>query len=444
MTKLILASASPHRKKLLKLLGVPFRVKTSQIQEIFKAKANCADLVKMNALLKARDVARRLKEGIVIGADTLVEVGNKKIVGKPRDLAHAKRMLKEISRRPQSVFTGVAIIDARTKKEMVDFEKTTIEMYPLSDKEIDDYYRHVSPLDKSGGFEIQHRGALYLKRIEGCYFNVVGLPIARLYRMLKKFGVLIMMAFVLQTFSGCAPSEYNLATGKEEQLIYGTDKEIALGEAMARQVEKQEKILPDMDVNERVRKILERLVAVCDRKDIIYSIKVIDDDKVNAVSLPGGYIYVFKGLIEKVENDDQLASVIAHEVGHITARHSIKKIQSLYGYSFLKVLTAVTVKKTDVSQGLDLAFASIFTEYSREDEFLADRLGIKYAQKAGYHPEGMPAFLKILGKVQEKEPASQYNYWRTHPYISQRISAANQEVTKKLEFRDYINLIGEK
>ena len=103
--------------------------------------------------------------------------------------------------------------------------------------------------------------------------------------------------------SGCT-TEYNLATKKQETLFYDTEREIKIGDTVAPKIEAQYDMVTDVDVNERVERILDRIVAVCDRKDLIYFIKVIDDDLINAVSLPGGYIYLFRGLIEKVDNDD--------------------------------------------------------------------------------------------------------------------------------------------
>lgn len=253
------------------------------------------------------------------------------------------------------------------------------------------------------------------------------------------FSIFCFLSSIL-CFSGCA-SEYNLATKQQETLLYGTEKEVAIGEAVAAKMEEEYEIVADVDVNERVQGILDRIVAVCDRKDIVYFIKVVDKDIINAVSLPGGYIYIFKEVVEKAENDDQLASVIAHEVGHITARHSVKRIQNIYGALILQGLASQSNAR--VAQGVNLALTSLFMEYSQQDEFESDRLAVKYLRKAGYKPEEMANFLEILKKEEEKEPIRQYSYWRTHPFISQRISVVNQEVTGKLEFRDYLNLMGE-
>ncbi|MBF0484495.1 MAG: septum formation protein Maf [Candidatus Omnitrophica bacterium] len=189
MKKLILASGSAQRRKLLKLLDVKFTVIRSDAPELSKIKTTCEDLVKHNALIKARDVASRLKKGVVIGADTVVYLGGKKLILKPKSLQEAKRNLKLLFRRPQWVLTGVAVIDVETGKELVEYEKTRVYMEPLTDAEIDRYYEKMSPLDKAGGFDIEGRGSAFIHRIEGCYTNVIGLPMARLFEMLKKFDI---------------------------------------------------------------------------------------------------------------------------------------------------------------------------------------------------------------------------------------------------------------
>jgi len=192
MNKLILASSSPQRKKLLKDLGVQFTIKTSRVKEANDIKTTCSALVKHNALLKARDVARKVKIGIVIGADTLVYGGNKKIIGKPRNLKEAKKILRILFSKPHWVYTGIAVVNCQTQKTIIDYEKTKVFMISLTDEEIDRYHRKVSPLDKSGGFDIEGKGSVFIHRIEGCYSNVIGLPISKLARMLKKMGVSIL------------------------------------------------------------------------------------------------------------------------------------------------------------------------------------------------------------------------------------------------------------
>lgn len=190
--KIILASASPQRKKLLKLAGVKFSVRPSRAHEADKITTTCSALVKHNALLKARAVADNMKAGIVIGADTIVYAGHGRIIGKPKDLKDAKRILKLLFSGPQWVYTGVAVIDVESRRMLMDYERTKIFMHHLSDEEIDRYHGITSPLDKAGGFDIEGRGGLFISRIEGCYSNVIGLPMAKLRMMLKEVGVRVL------------------------------------------------------------------------------------------------------------------------------------------------------------------------------------------------------------------------------------------------------------
>ena len=188
MRKIILASQSKQRQRLLKQIGLRFVSAKSDVKEETRLKSGCADLVMGNALKKAKDVAKNRCSGIVIAADTVVLSG-KKIIGKPKNLDDAFKTLKLISRRPQWVYTGMAVIDIDNKKILTDYEKTKIYMYRLSDRQIRNYFRKVSPLDKAGSFDIQGLGSIFINRIEGCFNNVIGLPLAKLAKMLKKIGV---------------------------------------------------------------------------------------------------------------------------------------------------------------------------------------------------------------------------------------------------------------
>ncbi|MDD5505951.1 MAG: Maf family protein [Candidatus Omnitrophica bacterium] len=188
MRKIILASRSKARRALLKQIGLKFTVAGSSVKESRRLKGNCADLVIGNALLKAQDAARRYASGIVIAADTVVLVDGK-IIGKPRDIQDAFRTLKLLSRRPQWVYSGLAVIDIDKNKIFTSYVKTKIFMLPLSGRQIHDYFKRVSPLDKAGSFDIQGLGSIFIDRIEGCFYNVVGLPLAELASILGKLGV---------------------------------------------------------------------------------------------------------------------------------------------------------------------------------------------------------------------------------------------------------------
>ena len=201
-SKIILASGSVQRKNLLNQLGFKFDIQTADVEEISKIKTTCSALVKENALLKAEAVAGRVSSGIVIGADTVVYIGNKKLILKPRSYKEAKKNLKELFSKPHWVYTGVAVVNASSGRTKVDYEKTKIFMTKLTDKEIDQYHKRVNPFDKAGGFDIEGLGSIFIRRIEGCYSNVIGLPIAKCTSMLKTFGVSILSVFMMMTFFG--------------------------------------------------------------------------------------------------------------------------------------------------------------------------------------------------------------------------------------------------
>ena len=189
MPRLILASASQQRQNLLRSAGLDFTVCPSQVHEEHRIRTSCAALVKHNARLKARDVAGRFPDGIVIGADTVVFGGGRRLIGKPRDLPEAEAILTELFTRPHWVYTGVALIDAASGRQLVGHEKTKVYMHSLTKDEIRQYHERTTPLDKAGGFDIEGRGGLFIHRIEGCYSNVIGLPMARLRLMLRELGV---------------------------------------------------------------------------------------------------------------------------------------------------------------------------------------------------------------------------------------------------------------
>lgn len=445
--KLYLASDSKARKRLLSIFGLKFKVVSSGIDEEKKKKGvSYSDLVKRNALKKAETVASRVKSGVVIGADTIV-VQSGKIYGKPGNLKDAFAMLKKLSGHSQWVYSGVAVVDKESGKKMVTCEKTKIEMDPLSDEEIKKYFSYVSPLDKAGSFDIQGKGAFFIRRIEGCFYNVVGLPLRTLYRMFKKLRIDVFLAFFyllpftffLLTSQGCS-TEYNIVTGEQETYYYSTDKEIKIGESVSREIEKKYKLVEDPLVQERVKAIGERIAAVCDRKDIHYVFKAIQDKEVNAISLPGGYVYVNQGLIDKAANDDELAGVLAHEVGHIVARHSIKKLQGMMSYNLLRLLGTQLPSSGEIGATADIAFTELMLGYSREDELLADRLGARYLKSAGFDPRAMLAFLKKLQEHDSKKPLQQQSYFKTHPHVPDRIRIVKQELGEGMSFEDYINM----
>jgi septum formation protein len=186
-TKIILASASPRRIDLLKKWGLRFKVIPSRIRENTDSKKP-SDIVKDLALKKALSVARNIKSGVIIGADTIV-VLNGKIIGKPGSEKGAVRILSRLSGTFHKVYSGIAAVDAESGFRKTDYDVSRVKMRKLSDREIREASsRH---LDKAGAYAVQEKGDAFVEKIEGDYFNVVGLPYKKLKILLKRFDISI-------------------------------------------------------------------------------------------------------------------------------------------------------------------------------------------------------------------------------------------------------------
>ncbi len=188
MIPIILASTSPRRAELLKQIGIEFTAYASNLDEEQIISDTPAKMVMDLALAKAQKVASSVKNGLIIGSDTIVVTENQ-ILGKPAGSKDAKAMLTKLSGKIHSVFTGLALIKQPGNKIMVDFEETEVKFRRLTPSEIEAYVAAGEPLDKAGAYGIQGKGAVLVEGINGCYFNVVGLPIAKLVTMLKEFGI---------------------------------------------------------------------------------------------------------------------------------------------------------------------------------------------------------------------------------------------------------------
>ncbi|MCL4516523.1 MAG: Maf family protein [Firmicutes bacterium] len=187
---LILASASPRREELLALIGLKFTVEPSLVKEPAFSGEEPAEYAKKLADLKAGDVADRYQGSskLIIGADTIVIIDGE-VLGKPADEREAESMLKKLTGRTHEVITGVAVIDADTGSREIDAGRTLVTFRAMADAEIRRYVKTGEPMDKAGAYGIQGLGAINITRIEGCYFNVVGLPLPTLAGLLKKFGI---------------------------------------------------------------------------------------------------------------------------------------------------------------------------------------------------------------------------------------------------------------
>lgn len=188
MVRIVLASASPRRAELLRQIGLAFETLESSVPEEAGDETDPAMLAEKLALLKAHAAAGKCSAEVIIAADTIVSVDGK-LLDKPRDVREAAAMLRSLSGRRHEVLTGVAVIDRRGARLLTHVEKTTVCMRVIPDDELDWYVQSGEPFDKAGGYGIQGRAAVFVERLEGCYFNVVGLPLSALWRMLHRLGV---------------------------------------------------------------------------------------------------------------------------------------------------------------------------------------------------------------------------------------------------------------
>jgi len=188
--RLILASASTGRSELLRRTGIAFEAIPSDCDEATNT-TDPEEHVKELALRKAQSVARRVKDAVVIGADTVVELDGE-ILGKPPGADGAREMLARLAGRTHRLVTGLAIVDSANGFAYDGTEQTLVRMRPLSASEIEAYVTSGEPLDKSGAYELQGLGATIIDRIEGDFSNVVGLPMAHLARALTQFGVTLL------------------------------------------------------------------------------------------------------------------------------------------------------------------------------------------------------------------------------------------------------------
>ena len=241
--------------------------------------------------------------------------------------------------------------------------------------------------------------------------------------------------------AGCATG-YNAGTSQDELILIDTDREVRMGAAIAQQIQRSKEftISNDPALLERLDRPGGRLAAVCDRQDLTYHFTPLEWDEVNAFALPGGYIYASTALIKLTQSDDELAAVLGHEIGHVVAKHAIKRMQAALGATVLQALAAVGARDGRVVQGAQIALNQLFLAYSRQDELQADTLSVRYLQRAGFNPEGALAFMGRMQAHLRKEPIRPFSYSRTHPHFEDRIRVIKQAVRGHVDFEDYINM----
>jgi septum formation protein len=165
-----------------------FEIRESEYEEDMAAMADPVELVKFLALNKAKAVARHYSDAIVIGADTFVIFDNH-FIGKPKDKDDARRMLRLLSGQTNNIITGFAVIDTVTGRVVNDFDRADVTIRELTDEDIENYIETGEPMDKAGAFGIQGVGAVIVEKVDGDYHNIMGLPLSKIYAILKEFGI---------------------------------------------------------------------------------------------------------------------------------------------------------------------------------------------------------------------------------------------------------------
>ncbi len=189
--KIILASTSPRRKEILAKTGLVFEVQASDYQEDMTLKMSPEKLVEYLSRGKAENVALRNPNAIIIAADTFVVFNNKKL-GKPKNRDEAKKMLMMLSGKQNNIISGVTVIDTKSGKIVSFHETTKVFMKKISPEEIENYIATGEPLDKAGAYALQELGSIFIKKIDGDFFNAMGLPLNKLVEKLRVFGIKVL------------------------------------------------------------------------------------------------------------------------------------------------------------------------------------------------------------------------------------------------------------
>ncbi|UCD64410.1 MAG: M48 family metalloprotease, partial [Candidatus Zixiibacteriota bacterium] len=243
----------------------------------------------------------------------------------------------------------------------------------------------------------------------------------------RKTSLIIVLMSLLALLLSCATTGPG---GKQSFIIIPTSQEVSIGAGMAQQVEETEKLLEDSLWQDYLNEVGQKIAAVSDRKDIEYHFKVIESDQINAFAAPGGYIYFYTGLLREMDNEAEMAAVVAHEISHVVGRHSIKRLQAALGVAAAYQLVFGEEGASDVlNAAIGIGMGMLFADYSRDNEREADQYGIIYMTKAGYNPMGA---LGMFEKLAALGGGGEYSVFEklaaSHPATQERIANAKTQI----------------
>ncbi len=216
--------------------------------------------------------------------------------------------------------------------------------------------------------------------------------------------------------------------GKKSLILISTSQEVSIGRSVAKDVESQNKVTDDQVLADYINGVGQKIAKVSDRTDIQYHFKVLESPEINAFACPGGFIYIYTGLLKTMDNEAQLVGVLAHEIGHVVARHSVKRLQQVLG---LQVLLSIALGESSelTQKAIGAGLVLIMQGYSRKNEFEADFNGAYYITRAGYHPQGM---IQLFGKFKEMEKGRKDTaldqLLASHPPTADRIAKVEEHI----------------
>ncbi|MFH1305852.1 MAG: M48 family metalloprotease [Candidatus Omnitrophota bacterium] len=260
---------------------------------------------------------------------------------------------------------------------------------------------------------------------------------------MKNILLLIVLVLAVPFLAGGVMS-LNPATEEEELVLISSAEERNMGRKIDEKVREQFNLPVDPLEQKRISRIGEKLASGTDRKDTMYHFTVLDDEKdgnYNAFAAPGGYIYIFSDLVDVMATDDSIAAVLAHEMGHVEARHSVKRLQGSIGVTALMLLGSQAQGDTGTYAAANKAIGQLMAAYSRSDERQADELSTRYLRLAEFDAAAASGALKKLKKLRKKGPTMKFSFYRGHPYLSERIAYLEKYTNGYTNFDAYINIV---
>lgn len=224
-----------------------------------------------------------------------------------------------------------------------------------------------------------------------------------------------------------------LTTSATACATISTQQEVQMGQQYAQQINAQLPIVEDAEVNRYINVLGDSIAKLSDNRNLDWHFFIVNTDEVNAFAVPGGFIYVNRGLIERADKMDQLAGVLGHEIGHVINRHTVKQMEKQQeanvGVTLACILTNVC--NSQASQAaINVAGSALFAKFSRQDETEADEVGIQYVTRAGIDPRGIPEMFRKLLEERQSAPSALDAWFSTHPTEESRITDTNALIAK--------------